>query len=77
MRQLHQLRTANGQIFPSPRLGETMYETPPAFCWLKEDGVFLYRIAVRNAEGRIVYEGQTERNFLVPDFLLPSPYQRP
>ena len=70
MKILHQIRTANGQIFPSPRPDEIMYETPPAFCWLKEEGVSSYRITVRNEAGLTVWQGETDRNFIVPDTLL-------
>ena len=34
---LEQKQTKSGQAFPSPRLGEVMYETPPTFVFLKED----------------------------------------
>lgn len=69
MKQLLQLRTANGQIFPSPRDGEILYETPPAFCWLRE-GVENYRIVVQQ-EGQLVWQGRTERNYIVPNRILP------
>ena len=69
MKRLLQKRTAPGQIFPSPRDGEMMYETPPTFCWLKE-GNAPYFVAVRQA-GRLLWQGETERNFIVPGVLLP------
>ena len=36
MQKLEQRRTKNGQIFPSPRENEVMFETPPTLCWLLE-----------------------------------------
>ena len=75
MKQLMQVRNANGQIFPSPRLHEVLYETPPTFCWLREEGVSVYRVAVRQGDD-IVWQGDTERNFLVPDRILePGQYE--
>lgn len=74
MKKLQQMRTANGQIFPSPRDGEIMYETPPTLCWLKE-GAGKYRVAVRQG-GQTVWQGETERNFIVPDMILePGDYE--
>ena len=66
-----QQRTANGQLFPSPAPGSLVEETPPVFAFLPEEGVSLYRVEVRNAAGKIVYEGETDRNFLVPEDVLP------
>ena len=74
MKKLEQIRTANGQIFPSPRDGETMYETPPTLCWLRE-GKESYRIVVKQGEN-VVWQGETERNFIVPDLILtPGGYE--
>ena len=75
MKKLLQIRTANGQIFPSPRVNEVMYETPPSFCWLKEEGVGTYTVIVRQS-GEIVWQGETQRNFIVPDIMLaPGEYE--
>ncbi len=74
MKKLLQKRTANGQIFPSPRENERMYETPPAFCWLKE-AADSYRVVVRR-DGETVWQGETALNFIVPDKLLaPGEYE--
>jgi len=74
MNQLIQKRTANGQIFPSPREGEIMYETPPALCWLKEGGG-TYHVVIRKGD-ETVWQGETERNFIVPDLMLePGSYE--
>lgn len=67
MKTLAQRRTKNGQIFPSPRENEVMFETPPTLCWLLEDGVDAYTVEVKNAAGETVFTGSTTRNFLVPD----------
>ena len=71
MNRLQQQRTHNGEIFPSPRVGEVLYETPPAFCFLKEANVRVYRVAVRDGAGCIVWSDKTSRNFIVPDAPLP------
>ena len=70
MQKLEQRRTKNGQIFPSPRENEVMFETPPTLCWLLEEGVSRYRVEVRDAGGETVWQGETERNFIVPDRIL-------
>ena len=70
MRQLEQVRTAGGQVFPSPRAGEEMFESPPTFCFLYENGFQQYTVSVRR-EGRIVWQGTTEKNFINPDIILP------
>ena len=71
MKQLLQQRTRNGQIFPSPREGEVMYETPPTFCWLREDVEGPYQITVRR-NGETVWYGETDRNYIVPSTELPA-----
>ena len=66
----------NGQIFPSPHENETMYETPPCFCWREEDGADTYRVEVKNAAGETVWSGETEKTFIVPKFPLdPGAYR--
>jgi hypothetical protein len=74
VKRLIQKRTAPGQIFPSPRDGEAMYETPPTLCWLKE-GAGNYRVVVRK-DGETVWQGETERNFIVPgEVFAPGRYE--
>lgn len=70
MKQLKQQRTAGGQVFPSPRPNEVMYETPPTFCFLYEDGAQSYTVTVRQ-NGQTVWEGTTTRCFLTPNLILP------
>nr|MDD6336326.1 heparinase II/III family protein [bacterium] len=70
MRPMPQERTATGQIFPSPRPGEVMFETPPAFCWRKVPGAPVYTLVVADADGHEIFRGETARNFLVPDAVL-------
>ncbi|MBO4298299.1 MAG: heparinase II/III family protein [Clostridia bacterium] len=69
--KLEQKRTKNGQIFPSPREGETMFETPPALCWLREDVKGPYQVTVRRG-GETVWRGETEKNYVVPEKALPA-----
>ena len=69
--KLEQKRTKNGQVFPSPRPDEVMFETPPTLCWLREDVTGPYAATVRQS-GRIVWRGETDRNYIVPDVVLPA-----
>lgn len=72
MKILIQERTSPMQIFPSPRQGERVEETPPSFCWLKVDNVDTYEAVVRNAAGEIVWKGISRKNYTVPDIILES-----
>lgn len=73
---LTQRRTSGRQIFPAPEHGAFVEETPPVFAFLKSGNAPLYIVTVRNAGGDIVFEGSTERNFLVPDRpLAPGKYE--
>jgi len=75
MKQLKQQRTAGGQIFPSPRINEVMYETPPTFSFLYEEDADRYTVTIRQ-EGRTVWQGNTERSFITPDVILePGSYE--
>ncbi|MBR5546289.1 MAG: heparinase II/III family protein [Clostridia bacterium] len=71
MKKLKQLRTAGGQIFPSPRINEVMYESPPTFCFLYEEGADEYTVSIRQ-NGRLLWQGSTVRSFLTPDCILPA-----
>ena len=73
---LSQERTKGIHLFPTPRPDETMYETPPAFCWLKIPGISQYRIVVKNENGETIWEAETNKNAAVPDFALePGKYR--
>ena len=69
--KLEQKRTRNGQIFPSPRAGETMFETPPTLCWLREDVKDPYTVTVRQG-GKTIWRGETDVNYIVPEIALPA-----
>ena len=71
MKTLEQKRTKNGQVFPSPRPNEIMFETPPTLCWLREDVTGPYTASVRQ-DGKIVWQGATDKNYIVPDVILPA-----
>jgi hypothetical protein len=76
LKKLTQERTRTSQIFPFPRPAERVEETPPYFCWLKVDGIDRYEVVIRNAKGEPVWQGVTEKNYLVPDILLePGSYE--
>ena len=66
MKQLLQKRTAGGQVFPSPRADEIIYENPPTFCFLYEGGAESYTVSVRR-QGETFWQGTTSRNFITPD----------
>lgn len=66
-----QTRTHGGQVFPFPRPGETVYETPPSFLWVGEKDIAFYRVEVRDEQGTTVWTGETERNAIIPDEILP------
>lgn len=70
MKQLRQQRTAGGQLFPSPRANEVMFETPPTFCFRYEDGVKEYTVSIRQND-RLIWQGTTERSFITPEIILP------
>ncbi len=75
MKQLKQQRTAGGQVFPSPRPHEVMYESPPTFCFLYEGDADSYTVSVRQ-NGQMVWEGSTKRSFITPDCILsPGEYE--
>lgn len=69
---LKQIRTENGQLFPSPAAGERMEETPPVFAFIREKGAGLYRVIVQNAQGQTVVDQSTAQCFLRPDHALPA-----
>lgn len=70
MNLLPQERTSSSQIFPFPRNGEKVGETPPSFCWLKVDGVDAYEVLIRDGAGTTVWNGITCKNYIVPGILL-------
>ena len=75
MRTLQQKRLKPGMIFPSPREGEVMFETPPTLCWVKEENVTEYTAVIRR-DGKDVWQGKTSRNFIVPEIILqPGEYE--
>ena len=71
MGTLEQKRTKNGQIFPFPGPGRLVEENSPCLSWLREGNCREYTVTVRK-DGREIWRGTTEKNFLVPD-PLPGP----
>lgn len=72
MKEFPTQRTDARQIFPYPAEGARVEETPPCFSWLMTDGENTYRITVKNAEGAIVWQGETNKNSIVPDRVFPA-----
>ena len=69
---LDQKRTKPMHMFPSPRQNETMYESPPAFCWLKVDGVEKYKVIVNDENGTEIWSAETTKNTALPCFVIPA-----
>jgi len=65
------VRKHGGNIFPFPRPGEIVCETPPAFAWVGLDDCKSYRIEVRDRNDAVVWSAQTDKNVAVPDKVLP------
>ncbi|MBQ4051119.1 MAG: heparinase II/III family protein [Oscillospiraceae bacterium] len=70
MKKLLQQRTTPHQVFPSPAAGEMIWETPPCFVWLQEEGYAEYTVTVKGKD--FFWEGHTERNYIVPDVVFPA-----
>lgn len=71
MERLEQRRTRPGQLFPFPEEGRFVEENPPCLAWLKVPGIAAYT-AVLYRDGKEIWRGTTEKNYLVPD-PLPGP----
>lgn len=61
-------------MFPFPRPGEVVYETPPSLLWLDEEGIDIYKVEIRNANGETIWHAETTRNGIVPKMLPPGNY---
>ena len=68
---LSQERTMPMHLFPSPRQDEIVYESPPAFCWLKVEGFKRYLVAVTNLKGYEIWSSGSAINTAVPDIVIP------
>lgn len=75
MKSFLQIRTSGQQIFPMPRDGETVFESPPCLAWIPLDGNMTYT-AVIWRDGVEVWRGETEKNYIVPNRILePGTYR--
>ncbi len=79
MKKLEQRRTSPQQVFPFPAEGELVWETPPSFVWIAENGVNTdekaYTVVVRNETG-VIWQGRASANYVVPDVqLYPGQYE--
>ena len=72
MKKLDQERTMPMHLFPSPRQSEIMYESPPAFCWLKVDGIKEYQVKMTDENEKEIWFAKTDINTIVPNFVLPA-----
>ena len=64
------------ELFPFPGNGEMVEETPPTFCFAKEEGKSQYTVLVRKKQGELVFQGTTKKNYVIPgDILSPGEYQ--
>ncbi len=63
---LEQKRTCGSQIFPSPARNEVIEETPPVFSFLRDGKEKRYRVVVCDVSGQIIFEKETEKNYVIP-----------
>ena len=63
---LEQKRTCGSQIFPSPARNEEIEETPPVFSFLRDGKEKRYRVVVCDVSGQIIFEKETEKNYVIP-----------
>ena len=70
MKLLAQERRFARQIFPMPRDGGTVEETPPCLAWIAPEGDRRVRVVLYR-DGEIFWECETDRNYAVPDSILP------
>ncbi len=73
MEKLEQKRTRADELFPFPEDGRLLEENPPCLSWLKVGGEKEYT-AVLYRDGRELWRGTTDQNYIVPD-PLPGPGQ--
>lgn len=53
-----------------------MEETPPTFCFVKEEGEKTYTVLVRKKEGELIFQETTKKNYVIPgEIFLPGDYQ--
>ena len=65
-------RTDNRQIFPFPEEGERVEETPPCLSWLTQETPCVVTVWIKDENGNPVWQGKTEKNYIVPDRILPA-----
>lgn len=71
MQLLPQQRRKAADLFPEPAPGVTVDRNPPAFCWLRVEGVTGYRLEVRDEAGTAVISVETGTNCYLPPKTLP------
>lgn len=69
-------RISSKQVFPFPQNGDIVWETPPCFTWLLQDGYAGdYEVFVRQGD-KVVWKGVTKKNYIVPDIIFaPGNYE--
>jgi len=65
-------RTDARQLFPSPSPNEEIWETPPTLSWLGQAHIPEYRVTLRNAQGKLLWEGKTDKSYITPN-IMPEP----
>ena len=60
------------QIFPAPEDGAVVMETPPCLSWLTQRAALPVTVQVYTAAGELFWQGETEKNYIVPEVLLPA-----
>ncbi|MBR4888135.1 MAG: heparinase II/III family protein [Clostridia bacterium] len=64
-------RTEARQLFPAPVNGAVVQETPPCLSWLTENSPCPVTVQVFGADGSLFWQGSTEKNYIVPEKILP------
>lgn len=60
------------ELFPFPGQNELVEETPPTFCFVKEEGEKTYTVLVRRKQGDIFFKETTKENYVIPGEFFPA-----
>lgn len=63
-------RSDERQIFPFPENGGCAEETPPCLSWLTQTTPCAVTVEIADEQGNLVWQGKTEKNYIVPDRVL-------
>ena len=70
------VRTTARQNFPFPEEGRIVEENPPCLSWIQLSVHSVYTAVIYSANGKEIWRGQTDKNYIVPDqFFEPGKYR--